>query len=101
MRVFADCRLTTETLPTESHTTPQGTAVFVQNPVGSFRLILPTRRLRIRQRFRPIPSVGSRQTPPYSYGVTLSPPDMAATSTVSTSTTENGQPTERGRHEKG
>jgi hypothetical protein len=94
MRVFADCRLTADTFPTESHATPHGMAISIQNPVGSFRLILPTRRLTISQRFQRIPSVGSRQTPPYSYGVTLAPPDMAAVSAVPTSSTEKGQPHE-------
>jgi hypothetical protein len=94
MRIFADCRLTADALPTESCAIPHGARVSVQNPVGGFRLNLPTCRLKITQRFQRIPSVGSRQTSPYSYGVTLAPPDMAAASAVPTSSTEKGQPHE-------
>lgn len=78
MRVFADCQLTADTSPTESRATPHGARLFVQNPVGSFRLTLPTRRLEIGQRFQRVPSVGSRQPSPYSYGVMPPPSDMAA-----------------------
>ncbi len=78
MRVFANCRLTANALPTESRARPRGTTLSLQNPVGSFRLILPTCRLAISQRFQRVPSVGSRQTSPYSYGVMPPPSDMAA-----------------------
>lgn len=94
MRIFADYRLTANASPTESSAIPHGAMVSVQNPVGGFRLDLPTRRLKIAKRFHSVPSVGSRQASPYSYGVTLAPPDMAAASAVPTSSTEKGQPHE-------
>lgn len=88
MHIFADCRLTADTLPTESRAIPQSMAISVQNPVGIFRLNLPTHQLKISKRFQRIPSVGSRQTSRYSYGVTLAPPDMAAASVVPNPSTE-------------
>lgn len=91
MRVFADCGLTADNLPTESCHIPHSARVSTRNSVGGFRLIFPTHRLDIGLCFQHIPSVGSRQVPPYSYGV-MPPPDMAADSTVP------AQPTERGQH---
>lgn len=91
MRVFADCRLTANASPTESSAMPHGARVFIQNPVGGFRLDLPTRRLKIAQRFHSVPPVGSRKASPYSYGVTLAPPDMAAASATPIPSTEKGQ----------
>ncbi len=89
MRIFADCRLTANALPTESSAMPHGLRVCAQNPVGGFRLNLPTRLLKITQRFHSVPSVGSRQASPYSYGVTLAPPpDMAAASAIPSPSTE-------------
>jgi hypothetical protein len=92
MRIFADCRLTANALPTESCVMQRGLRVCAKNQVGGFRLNLPTRQLKITQRFQRIPSVGSRQSSPYSYGVTLAPPpDMAAASATPNPSTEREQ----------
>jgi hypothetical protein len=91
MRLFADCQLTANTSPTESRAKSLGARVSAQNPVGDFHLNLPTRQLKITKRFHSVPSVGSRQSSPYSYGVTLAPPGMAAASATPIPSTKRGQ----------
>jgi hypothetical protein len=92
-RLIADCRLAANSSPTETDANARGARVFVKNSVGSFRLTLPTYRLKITQCFQTLPSVGSRQFTPPSYGGVLTPPSqMAAVSVPSeTNTAEERQ----------